>query len=231
MTDDDTHSRRSVLGGAGAILGSTLLPGNGAGCGSRPYSAVADNSFLSFGSSGNSEGEIQRLVSLESQDSVPDEYDVEIDVDVVRPLITDAETARLRITTTNTGSRKRLPVGEDRCVLFGRSKGGSDDPQGLWLHRTENIDREENRWVADRSADERRWFLQYACLPRTYEAGESVSNEYFVWDDYQVPGYLKPGRYRWETGIGIAPDDTDREGPLTWGFSLRIEEPARSYCP
>ena len=58
--------------------------------------------------------------------------------------------------------------------------------------------------------------------------GESVSNEYVLWHDYQVAGYLKPGIYRWETPIQI------RDGPATegiepaairWGFALTVEDP------
>jgi hypothetical protein len=178
-------------------------------------------------------GDRQRHVSLAAQDTIPDRHDVRIEATVVTPRATDEHPALLRITTTNEGPERAISVGTDGCHLFNRSDAGSDDPPGLWLHRPENaadIDRAGNRWVRDRPADEPRAYLAYACMPTTYAAGESVTTEYEVWDDYQVAGYLEPGTYRWEQDVQIW-DTPERRmtdtpsGTVTWGFSLTVERP------
>jgi hypothetical protein len=49
-----------------------------------------------------------------------------------------------------------------------------------------------------------------------------------VWDDYRVPGYLKPGTYRWEGTVYVAeqdPDSNDSEDSteqFDWGFGLEL---------
>lgn len=185
---------------------------------------------LGRGDSGT-DGEYARQISLVSQDTVPDTHDVAIDVELLATRVTSDLAARLRITTTNEGARRAISIGDDGCELFNRSKGGSDEPPGLWLHdpdRTEHVDRKRDRWEADRPADASRVYDAYGCLRRTYEADESLGNEYVVWDDYRVEGYMTPGTYRWEERVSIAkttddfPGD-DLLGSFTWGFTLRVE--------
>lgn len=91
------------------------------------------------------DGEIQRRISLSAQDSIADEHQIRIDAEILEPTITESHTARIRITTTNEGSKRALPVASDGCELFNRAKRGSDEPPGLWLHNpasVENIDRD-----------------------------------------------------------------------------------------
>jgi hypothetical protein len=175
---------------------------------------------------------LQRTVSLASVDAIPGRFEVDMDVELLRSRVTDAETARLRITTTNTGSPRSISVAEEMCSLLNRSKGGSDQPAGLWLHDPEqaaDIDRAGNRWEADRSPDERRAYAAYGCTMKEYAPGESVSNEYALWDDYRVEGYMEPGTYRWEAEVSVSegetPTGTTSEDTFTWGFSLAVSEP------
>jgi len=175
---------------------------------------------------------LQRTVSLASVDPVPAGFEVEMEAELLRSRVTDAETARLRITTTNTGSPRSISVAPDDCSLLNRSKGGSDRPAGLWLHdpeRAERIDRDGSRWEADRDSDEPRAYAMYGCLKKEYAEGEAVSNEYVLWSDYRVGGYMEPGTYRWEEEVSVSdgetPTGTADGNSFTWGFSLTVSEP------
>lgn len=176
------------------------------------------------------DGDIHRRVALADQDTVLDGLQVRIEVEVLEPAIRDAHTARLRITTTNEGGRRALSVGTGPCRLFNRAASTSN-PSGLILHAPASslhIDRETNRWVGDTPADTPRVFRGYGCPPRVFEPGETVSDEYAVWHDDQVAGYLVPGIYRWETPIqiwdGPATEDIEPTA-IRWGFALSVAEP------
>jgi len=159
---------------------------------------------------------------------------MQIAVKILEPTVTDSHPARVRVTTTNTGSKRAFSIGNSGCGLFNRDRGESDDPPGLRLHdptKTEYIERKRNKWVADKPADKARNILQYGCSKRIYETGESLSNEYVVWDDYQESGYFTPGTYNWEETVEVSEatntltEDTDSQS-FTWGFSLRVDYPA-----
>lgn len=227
--------RRTLL----AVLGTTGVAGL-AGClgrsqpsSTKPTATVTANSTSTTDATTTAEGEIQRRISLASQDSVPNKYNIEINATVLEPLITTTHPARVRITMTNKGSRRALSVWGETCDLFNRSRGGSDAPRGLWLHDPEqaaSIERKEGKWVADRQTDFPRGYAAYGCGKKMVGAGEAFSSEYVVWDDYQVSGYLTPGTYRWEEPVSISEDaDTqtsdDQRQSFTWGFSLQVEDP------
>jgi len=201
---------------------TTLAGGTVAGLGGHLLAGAADE-------------DLQRRVSLASQDAVPDDYEITIDVEVVESTVTNLRPARVRITTTNEGPKRAISIrGKVGCVLFNRENGGSDEPPGLWLHEptyANNINREDNQWVRA-SSDRPRGFPLHGCRPKTYEAGESLSNEYVVWHDYRVDGYLDPGTYRWEEDVSIwegeydAHEDSSKNSvTTTWGFSLTVEQP------
>lgn len=168
-------------------------------------------------------------VSVNSRDTVSDQYPFDIDVEVIRSTFGEGAPATIRITTTNDGEPVKLSIGTGYCSLFDRSQGGSDNPSGLWLHRPEsaaNIDRKEDRWVADKPPDEPRGSANVGCTKQRYGEGQSVSSAYQVWDDYRTEGYLVPDTYRWETEVLISDvsseTDTD-ERSISWGFSLTLE--------
>lgn len=221
--------RRSLLGELVAV-GTVGVGGCTTSVSSPPTETGTSSSATPY-----PEGE-QRRVSLDDQDTVPEEYDMEITVEVVDRVITHEQTARLRITTTNDGPERGISIQEPKCDLLDRHKAGSDPP-GLWLYppgRTppENgmAERNGNKWVADLPPEEDRGFGDYGCGVRNYESGESLQNEYLIWDDYQTEGYLEPSTYRWEEPeIEItepAPHDGDTEtlGTFSWGFSVTIED-------
>lgn len=211
----------------------------------RTYLAALSASSLAgclgqLGASGLSSGgtpfddppdDVQRLVALESVDDDGAGHDVQIDAEVVESSVTADHPARVRVTTTNEGRKRDVSVTRGQCCLFNRSAGASD-PAGLWLHRVgsaDHVERDGDRWTRDAPVDQHRVYAAYGCLARTYESGESVTNEYYVWDDYRVEGYFPPGTYRFAEPVTVSEPGTGSEdGPIatfTWGFSVRVERP------
>jgi len=171
----------------------------------------------------------RREVSVAEQDSVADRHRLRMDINLLESRINAEQTARLRVTTTNEKSRRGIAVAKgSNCPLFIESGAGSDEPEGLWLNGP-GVGPINDRWVKDRPTDEPRRSSQEGCPLKWYDPGESVRNEYAVWDDYQVAGYLVPGTYRWEETIRIwndSPvDPADPDTTITWGFALSIEVP------
>lgn len=210
-------NRRSALAVLGSIGAGTL-----AGCISTPQATSSDTNPAT--DSGTP------TVSLDSQYSIPSEYGIEISVEILKPEFTANHSAKLQITTTNTGEEQSLSIAPDQCSLFNRSQGGSDIPSGLWLHdsdASESIDRNDDQWVADTPSTQSRDFLSYGCMMKQYEAGESVSTEYEIWDDYQVSGYLQPGTYRWEETVRFSSEEAasspDSTESFSWWFDLQLE--------
>lgn len=186
-------------------------------------------------------GDLQRRITLAGSDVLPDEHGLRVDAAVAEPTVTADHPARIRIETTNAGPRRALSVGTGGCAIFNRGELGSDDPPGLWLHRparAATVERARPRWVRA-EADRPRGFDAYGCPLRIVASGESLAQDYVVWDDYRVEGYLEPGTYRWETTLEIyRPADVRREAgeraasptgdpsaTLSWGFALTVERP------
>ena len=131
---------------------------------------------------------IQRHVSLAGADDIEREHDLRIEVEALETTITASHTAKLRVTMTNEGERRRLSISEDGCSLFNRS-GGASEPPGLYLYPPQTAEENEsnekgNRWTEDADPDDPRVWAAYGCLSRKYAADESITNEYVVWDDY-----------------------------------------------
>lgn len=170
---------------------------------------------------------MQRRLSLASQDSIDAEHDLDVQAELVDAVVTDADTARVRVTTTNVGPRRALSVGTDGCDAFDRGLGASR-PEGLWLYRadaTDSIDRQGDRWEPDVPAGRPRGFGGYACPARVYATDESVTTEYEVWDDYRVRGYLDPGVYRWATDVRVWADPAaEASETVRWGFAVQVSE-------
>jgi hypothetical protein len=178
---------------------------------------------------------VQRRVSLAEADDTEREYDLRIDVELLEATIAASHTARLRVTTTNEGEQRRLSVGTGACTLFNRSRGASEQP-GLFLHppgSDEWIDRDSDRWTRDADPSRPRSWAAIGYENRVYAEDESVTNEYAVWDDYQVESYLLAGTYRFEESVRVLqPDDSltntpDREpiAEFDWGFDLTVADP------
>lgn len=177
--------------------------------------------------------EVQRQISLENVDNVPDEYPVSIEVELLNGTVTAQDPARVRATVTNTADEeRRITRNEGDCALFDRGEGASESP-GLHLHRPGfpgfaldcgDPSRVGNLWRFDLSADATCAYQAYGCAPVSYGAGESQPETYQVWDDYQEPGYMPPASYRFETEVSVGPRDNTQD--FDWGFSVTVERPA-----
>lgn len=72
----------------------------------------------------------------------------------------------------------------------------------------------------------------YGCGLPVYAPGDSLANEYHVWDDYRTGGYFEPGTYRFEERVAVGTVDGDGKSAsdlqevdeeFTWGFDLTVE--------
>ena len=211
-------NRREVLTTLG-VAGTVGL----AGCGETVTSALSGDTPYPEGP--------QRRVMVAEQDTVPAEYGLHMEIEMRQSRITHAQTAHLRLTATNEGHARGISFSDQKCALFNRQKGWSDNPRGLALHNptaTEYIDRKENQWVRDMPPDKSVGFDGYGCGVSTFESGATLTNEYLLWDDYRIEGYLEPGTYRWEEDIELTevppqPDGPDTLATFGWGFSLTVE--------
>jgi len=167
-----------------------------------------------------------RRVSLVETDDVPD-HELSIEVTLRSNQVDTASPATLEVRTTNTGPPRRLKIesGSD-CCLFNRQYQGSD-PQGLYLYHRNRTpeEREQNRWE-ETTTPNGSGFGDYGCGAPLYEQGDSVANEYEIWDDYRISGYYPTGTYRFAAPIEISEADERGESEIlaevTWGFSIDV---------
>jgi hypothetical protein len=175
-----------------------------------------------------------RRVTIESQDSLPEQSDVSIQAKMVTPTVTDEQAPKFSLTITNNGQRRALSENDGGgCRLFERQNGGSR-PQGLWVHppkSLEEITRLNELYARDRDPSRQRDYGSYGCSPRLYERGESITNEYVIWHDYRSKGYYQTGTYTFEDNIGIWQDPQNEEGfdyepdkELSWRLTLQVSE-------
>ena len=240
-------------------LGTTGLAIHVTGCLSvsssteSPNTPPDDSSSTTSGTSVNTDtSDVQRRITLAEQDSVPQQYGVRMEVKVLHSTVTPQRTARLRVTMINIGARRSISFsGDSMCSLFNRGNGGSDSPRGLWLYSpsdAKDLERQGDKWRIDASPTDGRGYGAYGCGGSILPRNASISNEYLVWDDFQIEGYMIPGVYRFEESILISPASENRsqtsretgeaEEPdptptlrptfdsdqieFTWGFSLEI---------
>jgi len=170
----------------------------------------------------------QRRVDLVDAGSVPDDVPLTVDVDLRERWITGTQTARLRLTATNDGSPRAVSIGTGGCALFDRSARASA-PTGLWLaDGAREDDRDGNGWVADDLPTGPDGFGGYGCSPTALDAGDRVVNDYAVWDDGRVDGYLAPGTYRWDESVGVwtGPEaDGPADRSFDWHLALELSRP------
>lgn len=229
--DRETETETPTDDGSTTVAETTYVEANTTANGRTPTEETPQSKTTAETDGEGEASAVQRRVSLAGVDDVPEKHQLTIDVELLESTVTAAHTARLRVTTTNEGPKRKISIMEDKCSLFNRTSGLSEQP-GLMLHRpsrTQWIDRPGNRWVRDRPSNEARVNAAYGCGNRIYSGGESIINEYLVWDDYQVEGYMTPGTYRFAEPVRIKPPgaafETEPTAKFTWGFSLVVEEP------
>lgn len=177
-------------------------------------------------------GEVQRKITLGRVESVPDGFPVAIDTELINGTVTGENPARVKITVINTANSKQyLPQNEGQCAIFDRYDGASEPP-GLNLHRPgfpgfaqdcRDPSRTRNLWRMDLPTDATCAVLAYGCPTVSYNAGESRSETYRVWDNFAAEGYMQPGTYRFSTTLTVG--DLGAAEEFTWGFSLIVEHP------
>lgn len=189
--------------------------------------------------SSTSSQNVQRRVSIAEQDSIPDEYQLQIEAQMLETTLTDSQTARIRITITNNGPARGIPVAKEGCALFNRYSQTSF-PRGIWLGLADGdtyVSQTGPQWIAE--PPENGKFPDYGCALRTYEHGESVSVDYGIFHDDRtggyLGGYLDSGTYQFMEDILItpspsAPRDADDSITFSWGFSIDIENPNCTIC-
>lgn len=175
---------------------------------------------------------LQRRVSIVEEDPVPDDYGVHVGAQVLEPTITDAHTARIRITVTNEGPEREIAVSNGNCALFNRYSQSSR-PRGVWLAPADApgyVTESGPEWIAEPPEDGA--FPDYGCAGRTYERGESVSVEYAVYDDERVGGYLPHGRYWFEREAFFEPIPAEAGvgASVSYGFVLEVANPDCLFC-
>jgi len=231
-SENRTHDESTARAGdrATTLAETTYAEGNTSTNGGTPTERTSPSETVAETNREGGGSTVQRRISLANVDGVPDEHQLNIEVELLESTVRATHSARLHVTTTNEGSKRKISIAEGKCGLFNRLSGLSETP-GLILHRpsrTQWIDRAGSRWVRDRPADEVRVIATYGCVNRVYAAGESVVNRYLVWDDYQVDGYMTPGTYRFAEPVRIKQPDAGFEAEptaeFTWGFSLAVEK-------
>lgn len=179
---------------------------------------------------------VQRHVSVTEQDSIPDEYQLQIKAHMLETTIADSQTARVRVTITNHGPARGIPVSRGGCALFNRNSQTSN-PRGIWLGLVDEpvyVTKTGTQWVAEPPKNGA--FPDYGCALRTYEPGESVAVDYGIFHDYRTGDYLDAGTYWFvEDDILITPNpsaerDSDTSITFRWGFSINIETPDCTIC-
>lgn len=205
----DVHTRRGLLRRGSAALAGVGVSGL-AGCSGENANPFADAEWRVF---------------LDDFTQLPADAGVEVSIEKQGDRITPEETVGFRLTTTNRDSDKRLSVGSGpQCCLFDRERGGSR-PAALWLYHVDSLPTkaEPDRWTANRSTEEERTFDDEVCPLQPYDAGESVTNEYQLWSDYRILGYLPPGAYRFRTTFRVAERESESPQAYDWEFNVTID--------
>jgi hypothetical protein len=141
---------------------------------------------------------------------------LELDAELLEPLVTVDHTARLRVTWSNSGSQKVRLVRVDLPV----SEPPDTRQTGLVLARP-SYEFADQTWAGC-------WQLSQFQGPGGFreaelEPNESLTYEYEVWEHPQADDCFSPGRYQ----FGYFDEGTDetRDVPVpTWSLTLRIEE-------
>jgi hypothetical protein len=173
---------------------------------------------------------LQRHISLAREESVPDTCPVRVETEVLKSTITDTHTARIRVTITNDGPAREISVSTGGCSLFNRWSQTSQ-PRGLWLgfaDEPQYVTKQGPQWVAD---PPEKGFPDYGCAGRTYASGESVHNEYGIYHDGRVGGYLESGTYRFAEEFTISKSGEQNTGEsISYAFVLTLENPNCTLC-
>ena len=171
-----------------------------------------------------------RRVSLQNALTLPENAGLEVTTTLEQAHITPDTPGSLTVTVTNTGETRATKFTDTAdCHLFNRPHGKSA-PAGLWLYRQQNAPTSEMEtcWREATKPENTRTYEDYGCARVRFEAGDSFSTTYAVWDDYATEGYLPPDTYRFETTIPLwasTDEDHDAVTRYDWWFELNVTNP------
>lgn len=213
--DDDAYcmNRRRVLGTLG--LGTFSL----GGCMSlrTRYSKDQPTSHMTRTPATDAFRTIT-LASLETDQLT--RLDVEPSVEVVESAVTDEHTARVELSLTNEGDRRRTLTYESCPPADEHTASRSDGDGNLVLIRSDEQDftpASEECW----RLSEMDFFLGEPCGPEelVVNAGETLRRTYELWDYPENERCMPLGEYRFGETYRI--DGREHE----WGFVVRVAEP------
>ena len=176
---------------------------------------------LGRASSGNTS--FPKRVSVTQIDAVPERYPVDLTIEVTQATITNAQTAHLRTTATNTGDTTRK-----FDVPYYKGASSSAGESGILLYALKAPDSPPADYAPEcigtdgKSKHELIWTNEFP-TPASLEPGQSSIEELIVVDDPTKYGCLPTGEYRFEAAYNIHDEDGYDE-TFTWGFTLEVSE-------
>lgn len=215
--------RRSVLTALGAsVVPLTGCTGLGAENSTQSPSNTETQTPLPY--SGDSE------VRLSSVDDVPTDVPLEPSAEVTQSKITADQTARIRVSLTNTADQAvwntnvRIPAFSSFI-----SKAGPEGQKLLLLQPDEQYDTASAEcWRADLTEPELNHAYTDVVTDIRYDADESKATEFDIYGHPENANRcLVPGAYPIESKYHVADNDESTDEitwEYTWGFSITVEE-------
>lgn len=205
--------RRTVLKGAG----SAVLTGI-AGCLGQAVSDQPDNSSQE---SPTSTAGVLRRVKLSGQDSLPEEVDATLDVEVVESAVTEDHTATVRVTFTNTGPKQEFMFGD--LPPFTVTKSVESNPGVLLLDPDKSVEKVQSECWQPTQSSHAAVFDAVAKII-TLDSGERISRTAELWGSSLNEKHvcLPTGTFRFEREYTFGFSDTPS---FTWGFSVSLSTP------
>lgn len=163
--------------------------------------AIADPDGESDEAESNTETHPNMISELAVEDvtGAEDEPAIEFGVDAIRSEITEAETARVRLTYANTSDEEAEASVRDGDA-YQLAPRWSEEDDGLLLlpDRFEATRVEPGCW----KPEQERFGATSVQVVRTLEPGRTISQEYEVWLDPERRDCAMSGEYHFETGHG-----------------------------
>lgn len=165
----------------------------------------------------------ERTVSLVEINEQPQEYDLELSIEVVEPAITGKNTAEVKLSIENTGSSESPGIGleyEGLDRLEPIEPDFSDAPNELILVPTslEQPDPTDGCWTTKEAGGP--WNGSAAQRAKKIGPGATFTQEYRVWDPSPQTPCMPTGKYRF--GNRLSQVNEPRPG---WMFTLSVEQP------
>lgn len=162
---------------------------------------------------------IVRRVSIADVDDVLPEIGLSLTVQVVRPVVTANEPARIRITSRNASDKEQVFT-TGYMKVFGEYLSQDNDP-GLVLLPPDTPLRFTNRSLR---LDNRDITYDTTEVINHLQPDETDSIEYEIWDAPHNTGEpLAPKTYRFECAYHRQRENKKSEDTFCWGFDISVK--------